>query len=148
VRRLALALAVLALGAAPAAAAEPRTSLPDVEDEVMCVTCNVPLNIAESPQASRQRALIRRLIDDGQTKAQIKDRLVAEYGQAILAAPPREGLGLLAWWLPIVAVIGAAAIMGAAAWRWSRLREREPDGGRLDPALEARLDDELARWDS
>ena len=71
--RLALALAlvaVLALAAAPAHAA-PSASLTDIEDEVMCVVCNVPLNVAESPQADRERALIRSLIAQGKTKPQI-----------------------------------------------------------------------------
>ncbi|HEV2062807.1 MAG TPA: cytochrome c-type biogenesis protein CcmH, partial [Solirubrobacteraceae bacterium] len=81
-------LAVIACAVPPVAlAAEPRTSLPDVEDEVMCVTCNVPLNIAESPQASRQRAFIRRLVDRGLSKDEIKTRLVAEYGEDVLALP-------------------------------------------------------------
>jgi hypothetical protein len=55
-RALALLVAFTAL-AAPAAAlaAQPRTTLNDIEDEVMCVVCGVPLNIAESPQADRER---------------------------------------------------------------------------------------------
>jgi cytochrome c-type biogenesis protein CcmH len=83
----------------------------------------------------------------GDTKSEIKDRLVAEYGEAILAAPPHKGFGLLAWWLPIVGILAAAAIVGAGAWRWSHSREREPEDVRLDPALERRLDEELARWE-
>ena len=39
-------LAMLALAPAAALGAQPRASFNDVEDEVMCDTCNVPLNIA------------------------------------------------------------------------------------------------------
>ena len=39
------------------------------------------------------------------------------------------------------------AIVGAGAWRWSRRREPLPVGPPLDPALEARLNDELRRFD-
>jgi cytochrome c-type biogenesis protein CcmH len=91
--------------------------------------------------------MIAQRIAAGDTKSQIENRLVAEYGEAILAAPRHKGFGLLAWWLPIAGIVAGAVIVGAGAWRWSRAREREPDPPRLDPALERRLDDELARWD-
>ena len=63
-RRAALigAVALLALPAA-AAGAGPRASLPAIERQVMCVTCKIPLNVAESPQADRERAFIQTLID-------------------------------------------------------------------------------------
>jgi len=61
--RLLALLVLIAVLAAPVRAAAPRASLVDIEDEVMCVTCKIPLNIAESPQATRERDLIRRLID-------------------------------------------------------------------------------------
>ena len=37
----------------------PRTSLPAIERQVMCVTCKIPLNVAQSPQADRERAYIQ-----------------------------------------------------------------------------------------
>jgi cytochrome c-type biogenesis protein CcmH len=74
---------VVALLVAPAAAQapEPRASLPDIEDEVMCPVCGVTLELAtESPQANQEREFIRTLIAQGLTKDEIKDRLVAEFG--------------------------------------------------------------------
>ena len=54
---------------------------------------------------------------------------------------------LLAWWVPVVGIVAAGAIIGAGAWRWSRAREPATAGGPLDPVLERRLDDELRRFD-
>ena len=143
------ALAVLALALpAAATAAEPRTSLPDVEDEVMCVTCNVPLNIAESPQASRQRALIRRLVDDGLTKDQVKARLVDEYGEDVLALPKEEGVGIAVYAVPIAIVL---AMLAAALYLVPRWRRRVPapaaagDAAPVSDAELRRLDEDLAR---
>ena len=152
--RRAAALLLMALAvAAPAGAAEPRTTLPDVEDEVMCTTCNVPLNIAESPQADQQRTVIRRLIARGLTKDEVKAELVAEYGTDVLALPEEEGVNLAAYIVPIVlvlAMIGAAAI---ALPRWRR-RGQQPAtataGAQPRPASDAelrRLDDDLARYE-
>jgi cytochrome c-type biogenesis protein CcmH len=91
--------------------------------------------------------VIANRIAAGDTKTQIKDRLVAEYGNAILAAPPHKGFGLVAWWLPVIGILAAAVAVGVGAWRWARAREPAPAGPPLDPALERRLDDELRRFE-
>ena len=75
-------------------------SLPDIEDEVMCPICGTMLELSEAPQAERERAFIRRLIAEGQSKDEIKDELVAEYGPEVLAVPDTEGFDLVAWILP------------------------------------------------
>ncbi len=139
-------LLTLALGAAPASAATPRTSLPDVEDEVMCVLCNVPLNVADEPQADKQRDYIRRLVDDGLTKDQIKARLVEQYGENVLALPEDDGVGVAAYAVPIALVL---AMLGAAVYfvpRWRRRPAPAAAGGA--PASDEelrRLDEDLAR---
>ena len=87
-------LALLALALAPAAAlgAQPRASFNDVEDEVMCDTCNVPLNIAESDRADQERAAIRRLIAQGLTKQQILAELKSTYGPGDPGQAPGQRL--------------------------------------------------------
>ena len=143
-----LACIVLALALAPAAlASERHPTLTELEGEVMCPICNTTLDQSSSPAASQIEAFISRRIAAGDTKSEIKDRLVAEYGSQILAAPPKEGFDLLAWLLPIGGVLAGAAILGLLAWRWSRVREPAPRAARLDPALERRVDEELARFD-
>src|SRR6266850_4973884 len=80
-----------ASGTSVALGAIPRASLPEIEREVMCVTCKIPLNVAQSPQADRERAFIQSLIDEGRSEAQIKDALVGQYGRAALALPSNSG---------------------------------------------------------
>jgi cytochrome c-type biogenesis protein CcmH/NrfF len=145
------ALLLLALAPAGAAAAQPRASFNDVEDEVMCDTCNVPLNIAESPRADQERAEIRRYIAQGLTKKQILDRLKATYGAGILAKPQDSGFSLAVWWVPVVVVLAIAGLLAALVPRW---RRRPPGGGGGPPAAPAlsaadsrRLDEDLARYD-
>jgi cytochrome c-type biogenesis protein CcmH len=151
-RALAVLLALLCLAPAGALAAQPKTTLNDVEDEVMCDTCNVPLNIAESARADQERAQIRRLIAQGKTKQQIKDELASIYGPNILATPQHSGFSLAAWWVPVIVVAALVALLVALLPRW---RRRPPGGGSGDgpaaPALSAadgaRLDEDLARYD-
>jgi cytochrome c-type biogenesis protein CcmH len=150
-----LAFALLAL-LTPAAALgiTPKTSLTDVEDEVMCVSCNVSLNVAESPQANATRDEIRRLIAQGLTKQQIKDRLVAEYGDRVLALPQTKGFSLAAYLVPIAVGIGLLVLLAVMIplWRRRSRRDGSDDGDDvvvpLADADARRLDAELARFDS
>jgi cytochrome c-type biogenesis protein CcmH len=124
-----------------------RPTLADLEGEVMCPVCNTTLDQSSSPAARQIKNFIALRIEAGDSKDQIKDNLVAEYGPQILAAPPTEGFDLLAWLLPLVGLVGGALVLAALAWHWSR--RRDPPGGSpaLSPAVERRVDEELARFD-
>jgi cytochrome c-type biogenesis protein CcmH len=151
VRLLLVALASLAL-AAPALASEAHPTLPELEGEIMCPTCHTTLDMSSSPIADRMRTYIRRWIAQGDTKSEIKAKLVAQFGKGVLAAPPKRGFGLLAWLLPLAGILVGAAALGFGAWKWSRFKS-ESDGGvhlhhpQLEPEMERRLDDELLRFD-
>ena len=136
---------VLVLGLS--AAAEPQASLPDIEDEVMCVECNTALNVSTSPVADQERAFIRARIADGMTKAEIKAALVEEYGPDVLAEPGDEGFDLAAWLVPGALVAFAAAGVLLLARRWRSTPEPATAEPELDPADARRLDAELRAFD-
>ena len=150
VRLLAVAAVALAFaGPAAAACAHPKTSLTYLEGQVMCPTCHTTLDQSDAPAALRIERFIQQRIDQCATADEIRSELVANFGAGILAAPPRKGFDLLAWWLPIAGVLGGAALLGVGVWRWSRTREGDatpPEPG-LDPDEERRLDELLARLD-
>jgi cytochrome c-type biogenesis protein CcmH len=141
-------IVLLALLLVPAArASERHPTLGELEGEVMCPVCETTLDQSSSPAAQQIKRVIATRIAAGDTKTQIKDRLVAEYGSAILAAPPHKGFGLLAWWLPVAGILVAAVVVAVGARRWARAREPAPVGPPLDAASERRLDDELRRFE-
>ena len=149
-RRAAALVAAALLVLAPAAGAQqPQTSLPDIEDEVMCTICGTLLELAENAPADRQREFIRDLISQGLTKEQIKDALVREYGENVLATPSDSGFDLTAWLLPIIAAALGAVGVGIAVHRWRRERPDEPDSPEEAPhgADAERLNADLARYD-
>jgi cytochrome c-type biogenesis protein CcmH len=135
------------LRALPAKPEGNRPTLADLEGEVMCPVCNTTLDQSSSPAARQIEAFISARIAAGDSKNEIKDRLVAEYGPQILAAPPKKGFNLLAWLLPFVGLLGGALVLGLLAWRWSHTREPGPPAAPLSPALERRVDEEIARFD-
>ena len=133
-RRAALALAGLALAvpAAATAAECPRTTLSDVENEVMCPVCGTPLGLAtEAPQAEREREFIRRQVDDCRSKDEIKAALVDEFGENVLALPGGDGFDLAAYLVPGLAVLLGAGTVAATAIGWRRSRARAD----ADPAV-------------
>jgi cytochrome c-type biogenesis protein CcmH len=113
----------------------------------MCPTCHTTLDQSDAPAAMRIKAFIQQRIDQCATADQIKADLVENFGAGILAAPPRKGFDLLAWWLPIGGVVLGAALLGVGVWRWSRTREPEAAEAPEDPETEQRLDELLARLD-
>ena len=123
-------------------------SFADVEDEVMCVSCNVALNVAESPQADAERKYIRQLIAKGYDKEQIKRSLVGVYGDNVLALPKSEGINWAAYLVPIALFAALCVALGFGLRRW---RRREPPAGPRTPELSAddaaRLDADLALFD-
>lgn len=98
------------------AVAAPPT-LSDIEDEVVCPTCEVTLDQSDAPIAERMRAYIRERIEAGDSKEEIKAQLVAQFGPRVLAVPEKRGFDLLAWLLPIGGAALAAGVLAALAWR-------------------------------
>jgi cytochrome c-type biogenesis protein CcmH len=147
--RIALGLVVALLLAAPAVASERHPTLGELEGEVMCPTCKTTLDQSSAPIADRIRQFISARIAAGDTKSEIKQKLVLQFGPAVLAEPSKKGFNLLAWVLPFVALGFGAAVLAWLVWRWSRRREAPAvsEAVPLDPELDRRVDEELARFD-
>jgi cytochrome c-type biogenesis protein CcmH len=148
--RLLLAIAAALVLAPTAGAACPTVA--DLEDELICPTCKTTLDQSDAPVARQIKAHVARRVAQCASKQEIKDELVADFGPSVLAAPPREGFHWLAWLLPIVGLLGAAAVVTVLVWQWSRTRAVgavAESNGRLplDPEVERRIDQELARFD-
>jgi cytochrome c-type biogenesis protein CcmH len=154
-KRVALIVVGCLALAAPAAASEQHPTLAELERELVCPTCKTTLQMSNAPVAERMRAFIRQRIAAGDTKSEIKDELVAQFGESVLAAPPARGFNLLAWLVPIAGGLIAAVAVAVLALRWSRSRAA-PAGGpsaadsrrSLDPESERRVDEELERFDT
>jgi len=144
---------VLTAPAALASAPHPRASLTDIENDVMCTLCHESLAVAQSPQADAERNYIRGLIAKGETKQQILNNMVAQYGPNVLAKPPASGFNLTVYILPPAILAVGIAILAITLPRWRRRTRaaaaRSPGNGNapaLDPAEAARLEQELSQF--
>ena len=152
--RVAIAALLVALAAPAAALAQdcPRTSLADIEDEVMCVACEVPLELAtDAPQAQRERDFINELIAQCKSKEEVKAALTAEFGDEVLATPGDEGFDLAAYLVPALAVLAGGAALGVAVRGWRRggggARSEAEERGQPSAAVAERLDSDLDRYE-
>jgi cytochrome c-type biogenesis protein CcmH len=146
-RALAFVVVSAAVFAAAASAQEPPRAA-DLEAELVCPVCETTLDQSNAPVAERMKLFIRERIAAGDSEQEIKDALVRQFGRRVLAEPPEGGFGLLAWILPLAALFAGLLVVGGLIWAWSRRRPPESRAAApLDPGLERRVDEELARFE-
>jgi cytochrome c-type biogenesis protein CcmH len=123
----------------------------EIESALMCDTCNVPLNIAESTRADQERRQIRRLIAQGKSKQEILDIFKDEYGPNVLADPSKGGGTPAVWLIPLAILLAALASLAIVLPRWRRRRREQPDQltalAPLSTEDEQRLERDLALYD-
>ncbi len=116
-----------------------------ISDKLICQCgCNYGLTNCphlQCPSAPTLRAKIREKLAAGQSEPQILEAMVAEFGPAILAAPPAEGFNLTAWVMPFVALALGLAFVYFVARRWHARRRATP----ADPYLLERYRTNLER---
>jgi cytochrome c-type biogenesis protein CcmH len=112
-----------------------------------CFTQQV--SVHQSPAAAEARRDIRARLAAGQTRQQILDAYVAQHGRHVLAEPPAEGFDRTLYVLPVVGLLGSAALLALIVRRFAA-REARPEPAAVVPAdrdANARLDDELRDLD-
>jgi cytochrome c-type biogenesis protein CcmH len=121
-----LVLAALALAFVPAAlASEAHPTQAELEGELVCPTCKTTLDQSNAPVALRMKRFIAVRIAAGDSKSEIKDQLVAQFGRGVLAAPEKEGFDLLAWVVPLAGLAVGAVVISLLLWRWTRRVDEE-----------------------
>lgn len=118
-KTLLAALALLLLLQAPAFAVEPGEMLPDpvleqraqdISKHLRCVVCqNQTIDDSDAPLAHDMRLLVRERLLAGDTDKQVKDYLVARYGNFVLLRPPFQA-NTWALWIAPFAVLGLALV--------------------------------------
>ena len=80
----------------------------NIDRMIMCPVCPAETIDQAQVEISRQmRAIVREMLAEGKDREDIFDFFVERYGKDILAAPPKSGANLVAWFLPIGGVSAA-----------------------------------------
>jgi len=121
-----------------------------ISDQLRCPTCQA-ISVKDSEAAFSQqiRDKVRLMVEEGQSEEQIKAYFVARYGEWILRAPKKEGLGLLVWVLPFAAILAAGGVLVAVILRRGRaqgVRDAAP-AEPLSPEQRERIQARLKRYE-
>lgn len=78
----------------------------EVAKDLFCPVCeNTPLDVCPTQACADWRELIRQQLSEGSTPAEVQAYFARQYGDGVLANPPKEGFSLIIWLLPVVAVV-------------------------------------------
>ncbi|MDF2120460.1 cytochrome c-type biogenesis protein CcmH [Roseiarcaceae bacterium H3SJ34-1] len=134
-RRALLAGVLLAMATASAVAVEPSELLADqkleararaISSELRCLVCqNQSIDDSSAPLAKDLRIIVRERLVAGDSDADVRNYLVARYGEFILLKPPLNVATILLWGTPpAILLVGALALV-------LRTRRRQADHGEL-----------------
>lgn len=119
----------------------------DISAELRCLVCqNQSIDDSDAPLAHDLRVLVRERLSAGDSDREVRDFLVARYGEFVLLKPPFSVNTLLLWLMPLLGLAAAVLIL----WRAFAPARRAaatatPRGAKLSPEEQAALDDLLKR---
>lgn len=130
---LVLSVPAMLVASRPALAVEASEMLADtalesraraLSSEFRCLVCqNESIDESNAPLAHDLRMLIREQVSAGRSDAEIRDFLVARYGEFVLLRPRFDGQTLILWLGPFLILAGGAILIGLSARRRSRLAD-------------------------
>lgn len=156
-RNRALLAALLACAAALLAfAARAQEATPTISDDqvnaiakgMYCPVCeNIPLDVCGTQACAQWRELIRQQLAEGWTETEIKQYFVQQYGDRVLAEPPRKGLNWLVYIVPpLVVVAGLVLVVRALrGWQAQTAAAPPPSPPDLPDDYVKRLEEELRK---
>ena len=105
-----------------------------IASQLMCPVC-AGQTVAESDSAvaREMRDVIRAKLQAGETPDAILSFFVGQFGESVLAEPPRRGLSLLLYLGPAAGVAGGLAIAALCIRRWTGRPAADPRGGASTP---------------
>ena len=150
-----LLLAVVLIPSTIIHAQDPTPSDDDVNEiarQLYCPVCeNTPLDVCPTEACRQWRALIRQMISEGRTEAEIKQYFVENYGARVLGAPPATGLNWLVYIIPPVIILAGAFFLFRALKEWTKpaTASATPGASEAKPVAQddyvTRLEEELKK---
>jgi cytochrome c-type biogenesis protein CcmH len=89
--------------------------------QLYCPVCeNTPLDVCPTEACRQWRDLIRQMLAEGKSEAEIKQYFVEHYGARVLSAPPATGLNWLVYIIPPVIILAGAVFLFRALKEWTK----------------------------
>lgn len=103
--------------------------------QLYCPVCeNTPLDVCPTTACHQWRELIRQMLTEGKTEAEIKQYFVDYYGARVLSEPPHTGINWLVYVVPPAAFITGATLLFLAFRTWKRMANESEGGSNQAPS--------------
>jgi len=122
-----------------------------IAKQLYCPVCeNVPLDVCGTQACAQWRELIREKLAEGWTEEEIKGYFSLQYGDRVLAEPPRRGFNWLVYVIPPLVFLAGAVFLYRGLKTWRQLGDADTEfETELTPEIEdeylARLEEELKK---
>jgi len=128
-----------------------------IAHQLFCPICeNTPLDVCPTEACKQWRELIRQMLAEGKSEAEIKQYFVDNYGARVLSAPPAKGFNWAVYVVPPVAFLAGVFLLVQAFRTWRRMAKESTAaaGSEVPPASTsnpsddqyiARLEEELKK---
>jgi len=150
-RGLVLGVVMLALSWPVAAQLSNDTRTRALSKRMMCLCgCNQILGECNHVGCTVSTEMLKKLearVAGNESDDLILQAFVQEYGPKVLAQPPASGFTLLAWLMPILALIGGSFVVRAFLLRWRHQSAPAAGGPAVSAELLARAAEEADRDD-
>ena len=147
-----LTLALAALWTIPVSAQGPTPTDDEVNriaKQLYCPVCeSTPLDVCPTEACRQWRDLIRTMLGEGKSEAEIKQYFVEQYGARVLSEPPNR---LVTYLVPAVAILLGAFLLFRGFQMWMKPAETGAGaaaGDETEPSQDpyvTRLEEELKR---
>ena len=117
IRSLFVAVLLFLLVVSPVMADSPTAN--DIAGKLICQCgCGRVLDSHICETQEGMVAIIEQKLAEGQSEDEIIQFFVDQYGEQVLASPPKQGFNLVAWVLPFVAILGGGGVIYAMLKTW------------------------------
>jgi cytochrome c-type biogenesis protein CcmH len=123
-----------------------------IAKQLYCPVCeNIPLDACGTAACEQWRGIIREKLKEGWTEDQIKNYFVAQYGDRVLAEPPRQGFNWLVYLVPLVVFAGGGYLLYRGFDQWkkgegpAKAKKQNVSQPDIDEKYLKRIEDELKK---
>jgi cytochrome c-type biogenesis protein CcmH len=106
----------------------------EIAAEVYCPVCeSTPLDVCPTQACADWRELIRTQLSEGASRQDVLNYFARQYGDGVLANPPRQGVSLIVLWIIPILGIALAAVLLARYMR--SIRQSAPAVAPAGPSI-------------
>jgi cytochrome c-type biogenesis protein CcmH len=153
--RQVVVIGALLLGLLFALPVRAQSPVDEISEELIC-QCGCNLLLSDCDHAvcrsrDEMTALISQKLAQGQSKSEIIQSFVDQYGEQVLAVPTKRGFNLVAWILPFGALMAGGGVVYTLLRAWVRQGKRRlvsdmAEVGEEDEEYGRRLEKELEEF--